>query len=78
MYIEEYPCYSMQSKAFLDAACIDALLAHGWHTRKWLARKGYALTDEAVANSAGETLWCSPHCISPVEVGNFDLFAEAA
>lgn len=56
----------------------DALLAHGWHTRKWLARKGYALTDEAIANSAGETLWCSPHCVSPVESGNFDLFAEAA
>ena len=41
----------------------DALLEHGWHIRKWKARKGYALTDEAVANSAGETLWCSPHCV---------------
>lgn len=55
----------------------DALLAHGWHTRKWLARKGYAVTDEAVANSAGETLWCSPHCM-PLTASNFDLFAEAA
>ena len=41
----------------------DALLAHGWTIRKWKARKGYALTAEAVANSAGETLWCSPHCV---------------
>lgn len=52
----------------------DALLAQGWHTRKWVARKGYALTDEAVANSAGETLWCSPHCV-PVEK-TIDLFGE--
>ena len=42
----------------------DALLLHGWHKRTWKARKGYALTAEAVANCAGETLWCSPHCIS--------------
>jgi len=50
----------------------DALLAHGWHLRTWTARKGYALTDEAVENSASETLWCSPHCVpvSPV----MDLF----
>ena len=54
----------------------DALLAHGWHTREWTARKGYALTDEAVANSASETVWCSPHCVpvSPV----LDLFSELA
>ena len=52
----------------------DALLAHGWHTRTWTARKGYALTDEAIANSAGETLWCSPHCVSPAGAANFDLF----
>ena len=56
----------------------NALLAHGWHTRTWTARKGYALTDEAIENSAGETLWCSPHCIQPIAVGNFDLFEEAA
>ncbi len=54
----------------------DALLAHGWHTRTWTARKGYALTDEAVANSAGETLWCSPHCVPPMGAANGDLFAE--
>ena len=40
----------------------DALIAHGWRVRKWTARKGYAVTDDAVANSASETLWCSPHC----------------
>ena len=52
----------------------DELLAHGWHLRTWTARKGYALTDEAVENSASETLWCSPHCVpvSPVR----DLFSE--
>jgi site-specific DNA-adenine methylase len=43
----------------------DALLANGWHVRKWKARKGYALSAEAMANSAGETLWCSPHCVAP-------------
>ena len=46
----------------------DGLLAHGWHTRTWTARKGYALSAESKANSAGETLWCSPHCIPPVPV----------
>ena len=46
----------------------DALLAHGWHTRTWLARKGYALSDEAIANSASETLWCSPHCIPEINL----------
>ena len=55
----------------------DALLDHGWHTRTWTARKGYAITDEAVENSASETLWCSPHCMPVVNVTN-DLFAEAA
>ena len=42
----------------------DELLAHGWHLRTWIARKGYAVTEEAVANSASETLWCSPHCVN--------------
>ena len=51
----------------------DALLSNGWHLREWTARKGYALTDEAVANSASETLWCSPHCV-PVEP-TMDLFS---
>ncbi len=41
----------------------DELLQAGWHTRAWAARKGYASTDEAVDNSASETLWCSPHCV---------------
>ena len=41
----------------------DDLLQHGWTARAWTARKGYARTDEAVENSASETLWCSPHCV---------------
>ena len=53
----------------------DALLAHGWHIRAWTARKGYALTDEAVENSDSETLWCSPHCAAEVN-DTRDLFAE--
>lgn len=54
----------------------DAMLANGWHTRTWTARKGYALSDEAVSNSAGETLWCSPHCVPPMGALNRDLFSE--
>jgi len=55
----------------------DALLASGWHTRTWTARKGYAMTEEARDNSASETIWCSPHCVP--EVGRvLDLFSEAA
>ena len=45
----------------------DALLERGWSIRTWAARKGYALTDEAVQNSKDETLWCSPHCVSEVK-----------
>ena len=41
----------------------DELIAHGWHTRTWKARKGYALSKEAKANTTSETLWCSPHCV---------------
>lgn len=52
----------------------DALLVHGWHTRKWTARKGYALTDKSVNNSSSETLWCSPHC-APLISDMQDLFA---
>ena len=52
----------------------DALLASGWQTRVWVARKGYAITDEAVANSASETIWCSPHCVPEVNL-NMELFA---
>lgn len=55
----------------------DSLLAHGWTARQWTARKGYALTDEAVENSASETIWCSPHCVDERGVVA-DLFAEAA
>jgi DNA adenine methylase len=49
----------------------DAL---GWETRTWVARKGYALSDEAVENSASETLWCSPACM-PLIVEQPGLFA---
>jgi DNA adenine methylase len=52
----------------------DALLQHGWTIRTWVARKGYALTAEAVANTASETLWCSPHCVSALAAT--DLFAD--
>ena len=52
----------------------DALLALGWQLRTWKARKGYALTSEAKANTAGETLWCSPHCV-PVEQSTPELLA---
>ena len=52
----------------------DGLLAHGWETRKWTARKGYALTDEAVENSASEMIWCSPHCVPQIKT--LDLFAD--
>jgi site-specific DNA-adenine methylase len=45
----------------------DALLAKGWTERKWAARKGYATTDEAVANTASETIWCSPHCVAETQ-----------
>lgn len=55
----------------------DQLLTAGWHTRKCTARKGYAATDEAVANSASETLWCSPHCVAEIPLVA-DLFSEAA
>lgn len=55
----------------------DELLNNGWHTRAWIARKGYALTDEAIENSASETIWCSPHCLPEINVTN-DLFMEAA
>ena len=37
--------------------------------------KGYAVTDEAVENSASETLWCSPH-VAPESSDQHDLFAS--
>ena len=55
----------------------DALLTAGWFTVAWTARKGYAVTDEAVQNSASETIWCSPHCIRP-QAAQDDLFQGAA
>lgn len=55
----------------------DALLGNGWFTVQWAARKGYALTDEAMENSASETLWCSPHCVKKDETQP-DLFSMEA
>jgi DNA adenine methylase len=54
----------------------DALLSKGWTAREWAARKGYAVTDEAVKNSASETIWCSPYCMAEIGV-NMDLFSSA-
>lgn len=53
----------------------DYLLALGWTEHKWTARKGYALTDEAVENSASETVWASPHCVAQIaaQPGLFDM-----
>jgi site-specific DNA-adenine methylase len=53
----------------------DSLLADGWHLRTWTARKGYALTDEAVENSASETLWCSQACEPEINTQG-GLFAD--
>lgn len=55
----------------------DDLLRHGWSARKWTARKGYAVTEEAVENSASETVWCSPACIAEQPLIR-DLFSEEA
>lgn len=52
----------------------DELLQHGWHLRTWKARQGYAKTDEAVANSSSETLWCSPHCVGHADDAQAALF----
>jgi hypothetical protein len=53
----------------------DELLRLGWKQEKWSARKGYAQTEVAVENSASETLWCSPNCLT--KQNNFyDLFAS--
>lgn len=55
----------------------DELLDHGWTARNWAARKGYALTAEAVANTASETVWCSPACgtANEKQAGLFDMEA---
>lgn len=52
----------------------DDLLNHGWSAHQWDARKGYALTDEAVENSASEMVWASQNCLQPTG-GTLDLFA---
>lgn len=53
----------------------DALLKKGWIARKWTAKKGYAKTEDARANSESETVWCSPHCIAEINFEPIDLFA---
>ena len=55
----------------------DELLNHGWSARLWAARKGYAITDEAVSNTASETVWCSPSCVAE-NVNQMTLFEKAA
>lgn len=55
----------------------DALLARGWFIGRWTARKGYAVSDEAVQNSKDETVWFSPHCL-PEHGVQAGLFAEAS
>ena len=54
----------------------DELLPHGWTTRSWKARRGYATTSDAVENRASETLWVSPACVGTpdVEAPLVDLF----
>lgn len=56
----------------------DELLAYGWRTATWKARGGYALTEEARANRAGETAWCSPHCLRPNDHANLLPFSPSA
>ena len=64
-----FPCFGGKSRAV--PAAWDAL---GDVRNTWKARKGYALTSEVKANTAGETLWCSPHCV-PVEQSTPELLA---
>jgi DNA adenine methylase len=54
----------------------DELTESGWTVRTWKARKGYATTDEAVANSASETIWCSPHCVKSKQVRQLSLIED--
>ncbi len=55
----------------------DELINHGWSARRWAARKGYAITDEAVGNSASETVWCSPSCVAE-DANQMTLFEKAS
>ena len=81
MQVQQWCAKNGQNKLLRIVLCghkgeHDALLAHGWTIRTWAARKGYATTDEAVENSASETIWCSPHCIPENPSGTLDLFGE--
>lgn len=53
----------------------DRLVDKGWAVGKWTARKGYAATDEAVQNSADETIWLSPHCVGAAQPAQQAMFA---
>ena len=81
MQVQQWCAKNGQNKLLRIVLCghkgeHDALLDHGWTIRTWAARKGYATTDEAVGNSASETIWCSPHCIPENPKGTLDLFTE--
>ena len=45
----------------------DELLQHGWWKKTWTARLGYGKSEEARANTASETIWCSPHALKSTE-----------
>jgi DNA adenine methylase len=47
-----------------------------WECFEWKQRKGYAATDEAVANCSRERVWFSPACLKPGGDGQFSLFTE--
>ena len=52
----------------------DDLLNHGWQKAHWKAGNGYAKSEETKANYQSETVWYSPHCISPKTAPQQALF----
>jgi DNA adenine methylase len=80
MQVQQWCAKNSQNKLLRIVLCghkeeHDALLKHGWTIRTWAARKGYAITEEAVENSASETIWCSPDCIPENQSDTLDLFS---
>jgi DNA adenine methylase len=57
------------------AAEHNELLSRGWTEHQWVARKGYAITDEAVENSSSETVWASQHCVDKIKLQS-DMFDD--
>jgi site-specific DNA-adenine methylase len=53
----------------------DALLGCGWSIGTWHARKGYAVTQQAISRSRSETVWFSPACA--IGGHSLSLFDEA-